>query len=140
MNRRRFVFDTTTLVSAALIRGSMPDRALQHALKWGDVLLSAETLHELAGVLRRPKFDRYVSVAVREEFLEAFVERAVWAEVTEEVHACRDPKDDKFLALAVTGDATAIVSGDRDLLVLHPFRGIAVREPAAFVTIYETAR
>ena len=42
---------------------------------------------------------------------------------------CRDPKDDKFLELALNGKATHIVSGDEDLLVLHPFRGIPILTP-----------
>ena len=54
-------------------------------------------------------------------------------EITEVVNACRDPKDDKFLELAVSGRATHIISGDDDLLALHPFRGIAILTPQDFV-------
>jgi predicted nucleic acid-binding protein len=46
---------------------------------------------------------------------------------------CRDTTDDKFLELAVSGQASHIVSGDADLLVLHPFRGVAVLRPAEFL-------
>jgi putative PIN family toxin of toxin-antitoxin system len=53
--------------------------------------------------------------------------------ITEGITACRDPRDDKFLELAVNGRADLIVSGDRDLLVLDPFRGISIVTPAAFV-------
>ena len=42
------------------------------------------------------------------------------------IQACRDPKDDKFLELAVNGSAEVIVTGDKDLLVLDPFRGISI--------------
>lgn len=139
MSLRRFVFDTTTLVGAALFEGSVPDRALRQALRLGDVLLSAETLGEAADVFGRAKFDRYVTATVREEFLETLLERASWVEVTEEVRACRDPKDDKFLALALSGGAEAIVSGDSDLLVLHPFRGVSILNPAAFLAAYQRA-
>ena len=54
-------------------------------------------------------------------------------EITEVVDACRDPKDDKFLELAVSGRATHIISEDDDLLALHPFRGIAILTPQGFV-------
>jgi predicted nucleic acid-binding protein len=54
-------------------------------------------------------------------------------EVTERVKECRDPKDDKFLELAVNGNATLIVSGDKDLQVLHPFRNIPVLSPREFL-------
>ena len=53
--------------------------------------------------------------------------------ITEHIAACRDPKDDKFLELAVSGRADLIVSGDQDMLALNPFRGIPIVTPAAFV-------
>jgi putative PIN family toxin of toxin-antitoxin system len=46
------------------------------------------------------------------------------------VRACRDPKDDKFLEVALNGTADAIVTGDADLLEMHPWRGIEVVTPA----------
>jgi predicted nucleic acid-binding protein len=53
--------------------------------------------------------------------------------ITTSVKECRDPKDDKFLELAISGGASYIVSGDADLLTLHPFRGIAVITPQDFL-------
>jgi predicted nucleic acid-binding protein len=53
--------------------------------------------------------------------------------ISERIAACRDPKDDKFLELAVSGKAEVIVSGDGDLLDLNPFRGIPIVTPATFV-------
>ena len=54
-------------------------------------------------------------------------------EITQTIRVCRDPKDDKFLELAVSGSATHIVSGDQDLLDLHPFRGISIVSPRRFL-------
>jgi putative PIN family toxin of toxin-antitoxin system len=129
----RHVFDTNTLVSAILFEHSTPGQALRRALSRGRVLLSSSTLEELAEVLQREKFARYVTAAEREEFLVAFVERALFVEPMEEVRACRDAKDDKFLELAVSGRAAYIISGDADLLVLHPFRDIAIMTAAEFL-------
>jgi uncharacterized protein len=53
--------------------------------------------------------------------------------ISERIAACRDPRDDKFLELAVSGHADLIVSGDRDLLALNPFREIPIVTPATFV-------
>ena len=53
--------------------------------------------------------------------------------ITESVGACRDPKDDKFLELAVSGRADYLVTGDLDLLVLDPFRGVRILTPADFL-------
>jgi putative PIN family toxin of toxin-antitoxin system len=53
--------------------------------------------------------------------------------VRERIAVCRDPKDNKFLELAINGRADLIVSGDIDLLALDPFRGIPIVTPAGFV-------
>lgn len=84
-------------------------------------------------MLFRPKFDRYVSAPSREAFLRGLIGNAEVVDVTDGIRACRDPKDDKFLDAAVSGQADFLVSGDADLLVLHPFRGIPILTPAAFL-------
>ena len=84
-------------------------------------------------MLPHPKFDRYVTLHEREEFVAAFVASAPMVEVLERIRACRDPDDDAILELAVSGNATAIVTGAPDLLVLNPFRGIQILTPADFV-------
>ena len=91
-------------------------------------------------MFRRPKFNKYVSEEKRLEFLAALVHEAEAVEITEEVKACRDPKDDMFLALAVSGRATHVLSGDGDLLSLHPFRGIAVLTPRDFLIAIQEAK
>ncbi len=84
-------------------------------------------------VLGRDKFDRYLSAEEREAFLGALVARVDVVEPVEEIQACHDPDDNKFLELAVEGEAKAIVSGDDDLLALHPFRDISIVTPSAFL-------
>ena len=122
----RCVFDTNVIVSALLFESSKPARALQYMLANGSVLMSLELLEELNEVLRRERFNRYVTREEREAFLVALVARAVLVEITETVQACRDPKDDKILELALNGEAQYIISGDQDLLVLHPFRNMPI--------------
>lgn len=129
----RYVFDTNTLISALLFDRSTPGQAFRRALKQGEVLSSPVTLEESAEVLQREKFDRYVTAAEREEFLEAFVERATFLEPSAEIRICRDAKDDKFLELAVSGGAAYLISGDNDLLSLNPFRGIVIGTASEFL-------
>jgi uncharacterized protein len=131
--RSRHVFDTNTVVSALLFEHSRPGHALLRAMQRGEILLSASTLEELADVLERDKFDHYLTVSEREEFLEALVQRAIFVEPTEEIRVCRDARDDKFLELAVSGSADCIVTGDTDLLTLNPFRGIPIVTAAQFL-------
>ena len=122
----RYVFDTNVLVSALIFENSKPGRAFRYALQNGQILLSLTTLGEIDEVMRREKFERYVTAEEREEFLEALIGRARFVEIIEHIKICRDPKDDKFLELAVNGGAYHIISGDDDLLALSPFRGIEI--------------
>jgi putative PIN family toxin of toxin-antitoxin system len=129
----RFVFDTNVLVSALLISDSVPNKAFAMALEEGTLLLSFSVLSELYAVLTRPHFRRYVDEEDTRNFVAALTREAEWLEVVQEIKACRDPKDDKFLELAVAGRATHIISGDSDLLALTPFRGIEIVSPSAFL-------
>ncbi len=134
----RYVFDTNVIISALLFENSKPAQALQYALTDGVVLLSLELLEELNEVLGRERFNRYVTNEEREEFLEVLIERAVLVEITENVQECRDPKDNKILELALSGKAQYIISGDRDLLTLNPFRDVLILTADKFLTAIET--
>ncbi|GAP98171.1 hypothetical protein NIES2104_47240 [Leptolyngbya sp. NIES-2104] len=100
-------------------------------------MVSLELLEELSDVLGREKFDRFVTSEERDEFLETFVERATLVEIIERVQECRDPKDDKILELALNGQAEYIVSGDKDLLVLNPFRDVKIVTAEEFLRAVE---
>ena len=130
---RCYVFDPNTIVSAALFRGGTPGEAFRHALNTGEVLLSEATFEEIDEVVAREKFDAYLTPEERGAFIEALIGRSRFVNPTEEIQACRDPDDDKFLELAVSENATCIVSGDSDLLELDPFRGIPIVKPADFL-------
>jgi putative PIN family toxin of toxin-antitoxin system len=129
----RTVFDTGVVVSAVLLPRSIPRRAFDLATVSGRLLASQSTIDELEEVLRRPKFNKYVSEQARLEFLAALVSEAEIVPITQQIAACRDATDDKFLELAISGQASHLVSGDADLLVLHPFRGVAIVRPDEFV-------
>jgi hypothetical protein len=131
--KQRFVFDTNAVISAALIRGSVSRRAFDKALAEGELLVSVETIDELDRVLGRADFVKYVTEDERMEFLAVLLREARLVEVTVHIGECRDPQDNKFLELAVSGEAACIVSGDKDLLVLHPFRSIPVVTPRSFL-------
>ncbi|HVC97602.1 MAG TPA: putative toxin-antitoxin system toxin component, PIN family [Pirellulales bacterium] len=132
-NKPRYVFDTNVTISAALFEQSLPAQALYAALDRGELLVSRATIVELGEVLGRNKFDRYLTHQEREEFLVKLVRQAAVVEITEEVRACRDANDDKFLEVAVCGHASCVVSGDADLLAMNPFRGIPILTPAQFL-------
>lgn len=136
MSKPRFVLDTNLIISAALLEISKPRQAFELAFNRGELLLSDAMLAELSEVLRRDKFDRYVSLEKRLRFLTDLLSLATPVAVTEHIDACRDPKDNKVLELAVSGRADCIVTGDDDLLALNPFRNIPILMALEFLTIY----
>jgi len=129
----RIVVDTNVLVSRLLAPRSVPAQALRHATHIGRLLVSDETMREVADVLSRPKFSPYLSEEQTREFLQLLESVAELVPVTRQVKVCRDPKDDKFLALAVGGEADCIVTGDSDLLSLGMFEGVVIVTPATFL-------
>lgn len=133
----RFVVDTNIIVSALLMPNSVPAVALRLARRIGIILQSQATIDELNRVLHRKKFDKYIAEANRLEFLTKFTQKAEFVEVHHTVTICRDPNDNKFLELALSGSATLIVSGDNDLLVLSPFHEIVVMPPVRFIEHYD---
>ncbi|MEH2001406.1 MAG: putative toxin-antitoxin system toxin component, PIN family [Nostoc sp.] len=132
-NNRRFVFDTNVLISAFLFSQSKPRQALNQAQDIGVIVLSNSVLSELEEVLYRPKFDRYLTKERRQEFLENLTENSQLIDVTEQIDECRDPKDNKYLELALSGQVECIVTGDDDLLVLNPWRGIEILNVQEFL-------
>lgn len=137
MDKRRFLLDTDVTVSAAIMPGSVPRRALDKALEHGKLLLSGPILLEISEVLGRARFDRYASREHRDRFLATLVEQALFPTIGESFQVCRDPKDDKFLELAVAGKATCLITGDSDLLVLDPFHGIPIVTPRRFLDKFQ---
>ena len=128
----RGVFDNNALVSAVLLSG-IPRRAFDKLLNNGTVLVSVPVLLELADVLNREKFDKYVTHDERMRFIVSFLKVAEMIEISETITVCRDPKDDKLLELAISGSASFLVTGDKDLLVLNPFRGVKIISPREFL-------
>ena len=130
---QRFVVDTNVLISHLLLPSSSPSKALRIALTMGELLVSNATLAELAQVIQRPKFDKYLSNQDRKRFFEVLAPLCIPVEIIQPIHACRDPKDDKFLEVAIKGSANFILTGDRDLLALHPFHDIPILSPSQYL-------
>jgi len=128
------VIDTNIIVSAIVFPASGAMAVLIKALNRYSVVVSGSTWDELASVLQRPKFDSRLPLAKRLLALTELARNVREVKVTSVITDCRDPKDNKFLALAIDGAATVIVTGDNDLLVLNPYRSIVVCKASDFLT------
>ena len=133
MKAERVVLDTNILISAAL-RPDGPPRAVMDAIRSenGVLLFSSETFGELQTRILRPKFDHYVGRRGRLVYLAQLEAVSEWVSISGARLGCRDPDDDKLLETAMVGRADCLITGDRDLLEMSPFREIPILTPAAF--------
>ena len=141
------MIDTNVWVSRLLLANSLPARAVDKALDEHDVVVSEASMEELADVLSRGKFDKYVPREDRVDFVRRVLQVATMVPVLSEIGDCRDPKDNRILALALDSGSECVISGDRDLVTLSPclrgaspsrspaegsWRAIAIVTPGAF--------
>jgi len=134
----RVVVDTNVFVSAALKESSWPGEVIRWLDTSGGLLKGTVTEHQAIEVLQRPYFTPKLPPSYLDNVRRIF-SKAELITIVERITACRDPTDDKFLELAVNGRADMIVTGDLDLLVLHPFRGIPILTPVAFSHVHARA-
>lgn len=130
--RQRVVFDTSALIAACLYPDREPAQIVRRTVLAHDVVASVDTLSELVTVLARDKFNAWRSLEQRLMWLKLFREAVVLVETVTALAACRDPKDNKFLALALAAQAHVIVSSDVHLLEMHPFQGIPILQLTPF--------
>ena len=128
----RVVVDTNVFVSAALNSTSSPALTAYLVERRCTLLKSTLTEQELLQVMARPHLAQLIAPSFL-EWLSRLLAAAEWIAIRERVKECRDPKDDKFLELALNGRAVLIITGDSDLLALNPFREIPVVKPATFI-------
>jgi putative PIN family toxin of toxin-antitoxin system len=128
----RLVLDTNVLISAILSPNSISAKILNWGEDNGVILYSAATLNEVLSVLGRSKFSKYIDdndidgLSIRIKTVWLFVE------ILNQVQLCRDPKDDKFIDLALNGKASHLITGDSDLLVLNPVENTSIINPRTF--------
>lgn len=138
----RAVVDTNILVRAVIKPQGSVGPVLQR-LRRRDytLLLSRATLDELVDVLHRPRLRlKYgLSESALRAVIRLLVLRSELVQPDVQIVVCRDPKDDKFFEVAVSGQAGVIVSGDEDLLTLDPYAGIPIVSPSRFLAMLDRA-
>ena len=138
MDNNVFIFDTNTLISSALLKRSTASFALDKAIDSGVLAISSETFDELKEVLARKKFDKYfIDDKERINVLHKIELNSKLFVSSISITDCRDPKDNKFLELAVASNASCLISGDQDLLVLNPFRDIPILNATDFIEKFD---
>jgi hypothetical protein len=134
MTKLRLVIDTNILISGLMSVNSLPQQVFDYATSQAILLMSDEVQSEIENVISRPKLQKYITLERRTKFLSELSQQVERVTINQQIRACRDPKDDKFLDLAVCGEANYIITGDADLLDLHPFQNISIIKAASFLT------
>jgi putative PIN family toxin of toxin-antitoxin system len=126
------VIDTNVLLSAALSPGGVPAILVDRLLEIGKLVFSAATFAELEARIWLPKFDRYLPIERRRLILLQASAAAVWIDVPAKLAQrafSRDPTDDAFIQTALAAGATRLITGDNDLLCLHPLDALHILTP-----------
>lgn len=137
MMNNYFIFDTNTLLSALFNEESTSGLALKKARTLGTLLVSREIVEEYIVVFSREKFNRWVKIETRIDFIENIISNSISINPDQSIKACRDPKDDKYLSLGVSAQASYIVTGDKDLLILNPFQQISILNSSDFLASFK---
>ena len=126
------VIDTNVWISGVLIRSGIPAQLIRQVVRLGRPVFAPETFSELKQRLWLPKFDRYVSMEDRRRLLQDIDAAAIWIDIPPQIAEqtfCRDADDDKFIHAAIAADASRLISGDDDLLCLHPLDTLHILTP-----------
>ena len=131
------VIDTNVWLSGLLRKTDHPAHLTRLVVRTGQPIFSADTFSELKERLWRPKFDRYVTLEQRNDFLCDLESVALWVDVPSsiaEMRLCRDATDDKFIHAAVAAKSSWLLTGHQDLLVLFAsvlsLHGLNILSPA----------
>ncbi len=132
----RVVIDTNILISAALVKDSVPRKVLTHIMRFCTPVISPELLSEYSDALSRPDFDHYTPLEKRLILLEVLERGSEVVRITGRLRKVRDPKDDIVLETALKGVADVLVTGDKDLLVLRPLKRLDIVTAREYVIKY----
>ncbi len=136
INNKKYVCDTNVLLSSLISKKSPPARVVEYIRHNGFFAFSVETFTELEEVLNRPKFDKFILKEERCRFINQIKAICILYEIYQPVNLCRDPKDNKFLDVAIASYADHLITGDEDLLVLENIGNTSIITPRTFVDMY----
>lgn len=132
----RVVLDTNVVISALIGKGN-PKRILEFIFSGkATVCLSVRVFAEYAEVLSRPKFIRYPEFSnAAVATLKNLRSLALFVEPTQQVDACADPDDDKFLELALEAGAAYLITGNKKHFPTGRYKGIRIVSPIGFLSL-----
>jgi putative PIN family toxin of toxin-antitoxin system len=135
MSLKTIVIDTNVLISAILNPLGTPNQAVTKAITHFQLIQSEYTYEELATRIQKKKFDRYISLEDRGDFLAMIHRKSLFFEIEFQVNLCDDLDDNKFLDLVRVGDSMYLITGDSDLLILQQYLHTHIIKPIQFLDL-----
>jgi uncharacterized protein len=138
----RAVLDCNVYVSAIIRPEGPPGQIIERFLRAStfDLVMSPAIRDEVLGALAYPKVRKSLKRDVDPELW--FEDIVLLARMVAGDHqvtgVSEDPDDDTYIAAAVEGRCSYIVSGDPDLLTVGEHEGIRIVTPRAFLTLLAT--
>ena len=133
----KVIIDTNILISAALSDGK-PEQAIESVLRHSDYewIASAEILQEYLEVLNRPKLK--LSETTKSKWLSLIQSgtRLISTVDTNTTDFPRDPKDAKFIALAIATEADFFITGDKDFREIEDIGKTAIVSVSFFLDLF----
>ncbi len=100
------------------------------------IILSDQLILELQTVTQRPKLKKYFPSQKVDELIQFLMVVGQKIEAEERNNISRDPKDNFLLDIIDSSNPDYLITGDKDLLVLNPFKNTRILTPADFEAIY----
>ena len=135
--RASLILDTNILISGLFYKGSVLREVVNTGFDHYELIFSNQTWDELADVIQRDFLEKLSPLATRLRLLAEIASHITIIESNSVVTDCEDPKDNKFLSLALDGSVSTIVTGDEKLLKLHPWRNVDVINVHGFLEQYK---
>ena len=98
-----------------------------------ELIFCKELWEELLEVTQRPKFRKYFPIKEVDLLVQKLEARSTTIRIVSEINDCRDSKDNFLLALAKDSESDYLVTGDKDLLVHHPYGNTRILTFAQFI-------
>jgi uncharacterized protein len=134
----RAVLDANVYVSAIIQPAGTPGRIVEGFVREAnfELVVSPAIVDEVLRALSYRKVRKLLGAVDAQLWFEDLVALADFVGDTGRVSGvCDDPDDDKYVAAALEGRATHVVTGDRRFLALREHEGVTIVTPRAFLDL-----
>lgn len=129
--RIKVIFDTNVWISF-LIGKRLSN--IKNLISSGNItiVITKQLIDEIKIVTQREKLIKYFNQNDVNELIDLMETISLFIDIEEKNFVCRDPKDNFLLDLIEFSKADFLVTGDKDLIELNPFKTTQIMNPKDF--------